>query len=250
MRSSNPVFSRIQRDTTYTGVAEATYSGIILKTVLLLVLAVVSGGTVIGLAFAGRLPAESLYGLLIGSAIVAFISVLVASISPRLARYFAIIYALAEGVVLGFITAVFEEVLGYGGIAVTAVIATATIFAVMLFLYSSRTIRVTSRFRKIMYTALFSILILSIIFGLLSIGGSPIISSITGNLTIVLVMSGALIVFGALMLTLDFDRAEMIVESGADKSYEWVVSVGLMVTIVWIYLQLLRFLAILASRRD
>jgi uncharacterized YccA/Bax inhibitor family protein len=248
MRSSNPVFSKIQRDATYTGVAEATYSGIILKTVLLLVLAVISGATVITLTINGQLPVESLYGLLIGSAIVAFISVMIASFSPRLARVFAIVYALAEGVVLGFVTAIFEYM--YEGIAFTAVIATATIFAVMLFLYSSRTIRVTSRFRKIMYTALFSILILAIIFGLLSIGNSPIINSITGNLTIVLIMSGALIIFGALMLTLDFDRAEMIVESGADKSYEWVVSVGLMVTIIWIYIELLRFLAILAARRD
>ena len=248
MRSSNPVFSRIQRDTTYTGVAEATYGGIILKTVLLLVLAVVSGGTVIALTYNGQLAPESLYGLLAGSAIVAFISVLIASISPRLARYFAIIYALAEGVVLGFVTAIFEVL--FPGIAITAVVATATIFAVMLFLYSSRTIRVTSRFRKIMYTALFSILLLAIIFGLLSLGNSQIVNSITGNLSLVLVISGVLIIFGALMLTLDFDRAEMIVESGADKSYEWVVSVGLMVTIVWIYFELLRFLAILAARRD
>lgn len=248
MRSSNPVFSRIQRDTTYTGVAEATYGGIILKTVLLLVLAVVSGGTVIALTYNGQLAPESLYGLLAGSAIVAFISVLIASISPRLARYFAIIYALAEGVVLGFVTAIFEVL--FPGIAITAVVATATIFAVMLFLYSSRTIRVTSRFRKIMYTALFSILLLAIIFGLLSLGNSQIVNSITGNLNLVLVISGVLIIFGALMLTLDFDRAEMIVESGADKSYEWVVSVGLMVTIVWIYFELLRFLAILAARRD
>jgi len=58
-----------------------------------------------------------------------------------------------------------------------------------------------------------------------------------------------LIIFGALMLALDFDRAEMIVENGADKSYEWIVAVGLMVTIVWIYIELLRFLAIFASSR-
>ena len=248
MRSSNPVFSRIQRDTTYAMTAEATYGGIILKTVLLLVLAVISGGTVIALTYNGQLPLESLYGLLAGSAIVAFISVLIASISPRLARFFAIIYAVAEGVVLGFVTAIFEIL--FPGIAITAVIATATIFAVMLFLYSSRTIRVTSRFRKIMYTALFSILILSIIFGLLSVVAGPMVAGILDNMGLVLVISGVLIIFGALMLTLDFDRAEMIVESGADKSYEWVVSVGLMVTIIWIYFELLRFLAILAMRRD
>ena len=65
-----------------------------------------------------------------------------------------------------------------------------------------------------------------------------------------LVVSGALVLFGALMLTLDFDRAEMIVEGGADRAYEWTVAVGLMVTIIWIYVELLRFLAILNSRRN
>jgi len=248
MRSSNPVFSRIQRDTTYAGVAEATYGGIILKTILLLVLAIVSGGTVIALTYNGQLPIESLYGLLAGSAILAFISVLIASISPRLARFFAIIYAVAEGVVLGFVTAIFEIL--FPGIAITAVVATATIFAVMLFLYSSRTIRVTSRFRKIMYTALFSILILAILYGLFTLIAPGIVANIEVTPGIALLISGVLIVFGALMLTLDFDRAEMIVESGADKSYEWIVSVGLMVTIVWIYFELLRFLAIIAMRRD
>ncbi len=248
MRSSNPVFSKIQRDETYVGVSEATYGGITLKTLLLLFIAVVSGTTVISLTISGDIAVETLGGLLIGSMVIALISVFIASMSPRLAMPFSIVYALAEGVLLGFITVLFESF--FPGVAITAVIATATIFAVMLFLYSSRTIRVTSRFRKIMYTALFSILIMAILFGLLSFTNSPLIASIQGNTTIALLVSGALIIFGSLLLTLDFDRAEMIVESGADKSYEWVVAVGLMVTIVWIYIQLLRFLAILASRRD
>jgi len=134
----------------------------------------------------------------------------------------------------------------YPGVAVAAVIGTASIFTVMLFLYSSRTIRVTSRFRKIMYSVLLAFLVFFIVFGLLGLFGSGV--SISEPMA--LGITGILIIFGALMLTLDFDRAEMIVESGADKSYEWVVAVGLMVTIVWIYIELLRFLAILASRRN
>jgi uncharacterized YccA/Bax inhibitor family protein len=249
MRSSNPVFSKIERDASYSVANEATYGGITLKTILLLFLAVVSGTTVISLALEGTIPAASFGGLLIGSMIVALISVLIASISPRLAMPFAILYALSEGLLLGFVTMIFDAM--FPGVALTAVLATTTIFVVMLFLYSSRTIRVTSRFRKIMYTALFSILILSIVFGILSFTNSPLVSSIIGDYFMFsLIISGVLIIFGALMLTLDFDRAEMIVESGADKRYEWVVAVGLMVTIVWIYIQLLRFLAILASRRD
>ncbi|MCD4826807.1 MAG: Bax inhibitor-1/YccA family protein [Acholeplasmataceae bacterium] len=248
MRSSNPVFSKIQRDDTYVDAAEATYGGITLKTLVLLLLAVASGFTVVFLAFEGYIGADSFIGLLIGSMIIAFISVMVASFSPRLAMPFSIIYALSEGVLLGFITAIFEAM--YAGVAVTAVVATITIFGVMLFLYSSRTIRVTSRFRKIMYTALFSILILAILFGLFSWIAPNLIASVQLNGSIALLITGVLVVFGALMLTLDFDRAESIVEGGASKQYEWVVAIGLMVTIVWIYIELLRFLAILASRRN
>lgn len=250
MRSSNPVFSKIQRDEAYAGTSEATYGGITLKTLFLLILAIVSGVTIVAVTFplidSGELNMGTLGGLLIGSMIVAFISVLVASFSPRLAMPFSIIYALSEGVLLGFITAIIEMI--YPGVALTAVMATATIFGVMLFLYSSRTIRVTSRFRKIMYTALFSILILAILFGVLSFAAPGLIANM--NTTVALVITGVLIIFGALMLTLDFDRAESIVESGAPKMYEWVVAIGLMVTIVWIYIELLKFLAILASRRD
>lgn len=248
MRSTNPVFSKIQRSEAYETVSEATYGGITLKTLLLLVLAVVSGGSVIALTFNGSIDVGTLTGLVIGSMIVAFIAVIFATFVPRLAMPFSIVYALAEGVMLGFITALFETM--FAGIGVTAVIATATVFGVMLFLYSSRTIRVTSRFRKIMYTALFSILILAILFGLFSFISPGLIANIQFNGPIALLISGILIIFGALMLTLDFDRAETIVESGAPKNYEWVVALGLMVTIVWIYVEILRFLAIIASRRD
>src|SRR5690554_1610198 len=101
MRSSNPVFSKIQRDETYVGVSEATYGGITLKTLLLLFIAVVSGTTVISLTISGDIAVETLGGLLIGSMVIALISVFIASMSPRLAMPFSIVYALAEGVLLG-----------------------------------------------------------------------------------------------------------------------------------------------------
>ncbi|MCK9236103.1 MAG: Bax inhibitor-1/YccA family protein [Acholeplasmataceae bacterium] len=252
MRSSNPVFSKIQREEAYVGANTASYRGISLKTMLLLGLAVLSGVFLISSLYrqssTGSMDVSSLSGLLFGSMAVAFISVLVASFVPRLAMPFSILYAVSEGVALGFLTLILEIIVP--GIAITAIIATATIFVVMLFLYSSRAIRVTHRFRKIMYGALFSILILSVVFGLLYFIAPGVVALVSQNTGLALIVSGALIIFGALMLTLDFDRAETIVESGADKMYEWVVALGLMVTIVWIYVELLRFLLIIASRRN
>ncbi|MBU1141296.1 MAG: Bax inhibitor-1/YccA family protein [Firmicutes bacterium] len=241
MRSSNPVFRTLERSEAYEGTEVATYRGIVGKTATLLLTAVISGYLAIT-----YIPIESLYPLLIASVIIALISVIVSSRSPRLAMPFALIYALSEGVLLGVITLLINSFVP--GVAVAAIIGTASIFTVMLFLYSSRTIRVTSRFRKIMYSILLAFLVFFILFGILNLF-TNVFSDLTFSAPLALGISGILIVFGALLLALDFDRAETIVESGADKSYEWVVAVGLMVTIVWIYIELLRFLAIFASSR-
>lgn len=237
MRSSNPVFRTLERSNTYEGSDVATYRGIVFKTASLLLLAVLSGYFAIT-----QIPIESLFPLMFGSMIVALIAVIVSSRSPRLAMPFAIVYALAEGILLGVITVLFNSYVP--GVALAALIGTASIFVVMLFLYSSRTIRVTSRFRTIMYSVLLSFLVFFILFGILNL-----FTTITFNVPIALAISGVMIIFGALMLALDFDRAESLVEGGADKSYEWVVAVGLMVTIVWIYIELLRFLAIFSRNR-
>lgn len=244
MRStSNPVFRTISRSETYTSSDVATYGGMITKTLFLLLIAV--GAGFLSIMY---IPVETLYTMLFGAMIVGFISVIIASRSVRLAMPFSILYSLAEGVLLGIITAIFESIIP--GIAFTAIMGTLVIFFVMLFLYASRTIRVTDRFRRIMFSVMLGLLVFFIIFGILSLFGGPIMTNIMLNPQIALGVGAIMIIIGALMLTLDFERAESIVESGADKRYEWVVSLGLLVTIVWIYIEILRFVAILTMSRD
>ena len=238
MRSSNPVFRSIERSEAYASTEAASYRGIVIKTGGLLLTAVLSG--YLSLVYLQ----EILYPLFIASIFIALIAVIIASVAPRVAAPFAIIYALAEGVVLGLVTVIFESMAP--GVALAAVVATGAIFTVMLFLYSSRTIRVTPRFRKIMYGVLLGFLLFIVLGFIMSLAGV----AIEFSNPMLLGISAIFIVFGALMLTLDFDRAEMIVESGADRTYEWVVAVGLMVTIVWIYLELLRFLVIIFGNRN
>ncbi len=237
MRTSNPVFRTLEKRDTYAVDQSASYQGIIIKTSLLLAIAVISGYLAMTL-----LPVEMLLPLVFTAAITAFIAVLISQFVPRLAMPFGIIYAASEGVLLGTITTIFEA--SYPGIAMTAIIATLAIFAVMLFLYSSRVIRVTSMFRRIMTSILLGFLVFFIIFGILSLFTNFV--PMSNGLAIGI--SAIMIVFGALMLTLDFDNAARIVDSQADKVYEWVVSIGLMVTLVWIYIELLRLFFLLASR--
>lgn len=244
MRStSNPVFRTISRSETYTSSDVATYGGMITKTLFLLLIAV--GAGFLSIMY---IPVETLYSMLFVAMIVGFISVIIASRSVRLAMPFSILYSLAEGVLLGIITAIFESIIP--GIAFTAIMGTLVIFFVMLFLYASRTIRVTNRFRRIMFSVMLGLLVFFIIFGILSLFGGTMMTNIMLNPQIALGVGAIMIIIGALMLTLDFERAESIVESGADKRYEWIVSLGLMVTIVWIYIEILRFVAILTMSRD
>ena len=246
MRTSNPVFRSLENTQHYEAVGEAaSYQGIFFKTLTLLLSAVGSGFLFIYALANGMISESSALAYLIGSIFVGFIAVLIGSRSVNLAMPMGIIYALAEGILLGTITAMVE--LYAPGIAMTALIGTAAIFTVMLFLYSSRIIRVTTRFRRIVYGSLIAALLMLIIFGILSWTAPSFIASIYSP-GLALLVTGVLIVLGAFMLTLDFERAEAIVSGEYDKRFEWMVAIGLMVTIVWIYIELLRFLIILTSR--
>lgn len=239
-RVKNPVLKNVDEkvlDRTNT----ATYLGVSVKTGILLLFTVLSG--VFAWILLNSNP-EAALTILAATFIVSLISVLIASFVPRLAMPFSILYSAAQGFSLGLITIVAD--MAFPGIGMNAVIITVVIFGVMLALYSSRTIRATSKFRKMMYTIMLSILVFSI----LSLIISPLRNMFVENTGLALLLSGFLIVYGAFMLILNFDQAEQIVTHGAPKNYEWTVSLGLMITIFWIYIEVLRFLFIILSSRE
>jgi uncharacterized YccA/Bax inhibitor family protein len=158
---------------------------------------------------------------------------------------FSLIYATAEGIFLGFISALFAYF--YGSEIITmALLATFGVLAGMLFLYSTGLIRVGTFFRKAMYSMLiglvFASLILMIMFWTGGIATQVGYSFYFG----IVVLS---VIISSLFLLVDFDNITTIVEAGAGKEYEWMLSLGLVVTIVWLYIELLRFIAIISGRR-
>jgi uncharacterized YccA/Bax inhibitor family protein len=171
--------------------------------------------------------------------------VIVATIKPRLAQYLAIPYALLEGVVLGYISRLYEN--QFSGIVLQAILATAVVFAVMLFLYASRIIKVTQRLRSIVVGATLGILA----FYVVSLVGSmfgwnmPLVWD-SGPLGILfsLVVAGV----AAFNLLLDFDLIENGVRANAPEWMNWFAAMGLMVTLVWLYLEILRLLGKIQSR--
>ncbi|XMB72748.1 Bax inhibitor-1/YccA family protein [Mycoplasmatota bacterium WC30] len=228
-RSGNPVLKNVANQT-YISDEAVTYSNVAYKTVFLLAL-------VIGSAFLTLSYVENLsLGILIGAAIVGLISVIVGTRSVRLSPIFASIYAVSEGIVLAVVSVLYASY--FDGIVPTALVTTLIVLIIMLVLYSTRVIKVTQRFASIFVIALISVIIMSILSFILPFGG---------NLYYLIVVISA--VLSAFFLLLDFKAIESCVESGADAKYGWVLSLGLLVTLVWIYIEMLRLLAIISRRR-
>ena len=249
-RHNNPVFNRMEKQEEVFVGQQASYLGITLKTVLLFSVAILFGLFTIGLADSNP---NLFIGILIASMFTGFISVLVASMNVRLAPIFSIIYAMSEGVALVLISLIYASAFGGENFVGLAVLITGGVFVGMLVLYSTRLIQVTNRFRKVVLGFGFGLMMTLLFVAIASLfDGGAMWFTLFGNPNspLVLFLSLVFIMYGAFMLTLHFDTAENFVKNGVSKRYEWMVSLGLMVSIVYIYYQVLRLLAILASRRD
>lgn len=225
LRSSNPVLRTVQ-SSDYVTDRPVTYANVAFKTIFLVMLAGVSG--FLTLAYLGEFG----WGLLIGAFIVAFISVIIGTRSVRLSPIFAVTYAISEGAVLGVISALYESL--YEGIVPTAFITTLIVLVVMMLFYSTGIIKVTQRFASILVIALVSVILMSLLSFILPFGG--------GQFYYIVAIISAIL--SALFLLLDFESIKSCVESGSDAKLGWVLSLGLMVTLVWIYIEILRLLAI------
>ena len=253
MRQNNPVFDnlRANSDARAYGTEVASIGGIILKTIILFAVAV--GFGILGLSFADQNPDLYIMVVLL-SGIIGFISVIVAMRNVRLAPVFSIIYAMTEGLFLVLISAFYMAAFDFTGynIVLLAVLITAAIFFGMLVLYSTKLIVVTQGFRRFMMSFGFMMLSVVLFVSIASFfDGGQMAYMLFGNpdSPLVLFLTLVFVMYGAFMLTLHFDNAANIAEAGLDKRYEWVAALGLMVAIVYIYYQVLRLLAIIASKK-
>jgi len=219
-----------------------TVSGTASATIMLLVL-VLASATFTWVSIADPIPGAAVaipFGWVIGGMIVGLISVLIASFKPRVSRIAGPIYALAQGVVVGAISRAYSE--AYNGIVVQAVGATIGVFVVMLLLYHSRIIKVTNRTRRIvmgMMLGLMAFYLVSFVFSMF--GSSP--SFISGGGPIGILFSVFVAGLAAFSLALDFDMIEKGVANKMPAYMEWYCALGVTVTLVWLYLEILRLLS-------
>jgi uncharacterized YccA/Bax inhibitor family protein len=204
-------------------------------------------------AFAGWQVVERAAWVVWVCALVAFGLALAATFTREAKPGLILLYAAFEGLFLGGISRWYDVYVAavkgtQTGIVMQAIIGTLVAFGVMLLLYSSGRLRATPRFQKILLIALFSygaIALVSLIAALFGVGGGWGFYGV-GTLGLVLCVLG--VGLAAFTLVLDFDAIQKGVEAGLPERESWRAAFGLMVTLVWLYLELLRFLAILNSR--
>jgi uncharacterized YccA/Bax inhibitor family protein len=181
----------------------------------------------------------------IGSAIAGMVIALVLAFKQHLAPTLAPIYAAVEGIFVGGITLVFESM--YPGIGISAALLTFAILAAIVGLYKAGVIRATPTFRRTIMAATAGIAIfylVSMVLGMFGIQMPLIYDSGWFGIGFSLFVVG----LAAFNLVLDLDNIEQGAEYGAPKYMEWYCAFGMIVTIVWLYVEVLRLLAKLSSR--
>jgi uncharacterized YccA/Bax inhibitor family protein len=248
MRTSNPAMSKFESQAMSLGPVDEfivddsqrmTVNGTINKTGILLAIVV----AVSAFSWNTILTNPSLgYGLAITGVIGALIASLVVSFKPTTAPIGAPIVAGFEGLFVGAISAVFE--MRFPGLVVQALGLTLAVMFAMLFCYRTGIIKVTGTFKKIMTFAILGIGVFYLVSFIASFfGAAPSYFEIGNNSLFNIGLNLVIVGVAALSLVMDFDFIERAAEQNTPKHMEWYGAFGLMVTLVWLYIELLRLLA-------
>lgn len=246
MRSSNPVMTgRIYEKAggMSTGASVMTINGTINKIGIMLLLVIAAAAYTWKMVM-GADPAPAGTLAMVG-AIGGFIMALVTVFRPQSSAITAPIYAILEGLFLGAISAIINA--AYPGVAFQAVLLTIGTLFTMLFLYRSGRIRATPKFRRGVMMATGAVFFAYMISWIMSMFGMSMgFMHSAGPLGILINL--VIIVIAALNLIMDFDFIEKGSQMGAPKFMEWYGAFGLMVTLIWLYIEFLRLLSRFAGR--
>jgi uncharacterized YccA/Bax inhibitor family protein len=245
-KSGNPAMNVFQNTITIPGEGVMTERGTLNKFFLLFLLVMASAS----LTWKAFYDGVNVMPYAFGAAILGLITALVVIFKNPLAAYLTPVYALFEGVFLGGISAVYNNAFAKTapGIVTQAVLLTFGAVIAMYLLYRFRIIKVTEKFRSIIFIATAGIAVFYLLAIVLRMFHVDIAFLHEGSM-LGIGFSLVVVVIAALNLLLDFDMIEKGVAAGAPKYMEWYGAFGLLVTIVWLYLEILRLLAKLADRR-
>ena len=247
-KSGNPALSEkvFQNNLAVPGSEVMTQRGTLNKFFFLFLMVAASASFTWKAFYAGK----DVFPWMIGAAIGGLVLAIIMAFKREWSSYLAPAYGLMEGVFVGGISAVYNNAFEKTapGIVTQAVLLTFGVVISMFLLYKFRVIKATERVKSVIFTATLGIAIfyaLAMILRMFNID----IAFIHEGSTIGIVFSLVVVVVAALNLILDFDMIEQGAAMGAPKYMEWYGAFALLVTIVWLYLEILRLLAKLSSRK-
>jgi uncharacterized YccA/Bax inhibitor family protein len=215
-----------------------TMDDVVMRTGMLLGIIVVVGAV----TWIGNAPIGAVMGAALAGLVLALVNIFKRQISPPL----VLAYAACEGVFVGGISHYYND--AYSGIALQAAVGTSAIFGGVLLGFTSGKLRATPRFTKIVsgaFVGLFALVILNLVIGL--VGGGDGLGLRSGG-GVAILFSIAFIAVGSMTFVLDFDRAQQMINAGVDERESWRIAFGLVVGLVWLYLEVLRLLSYLNRR--
>ena len=249
---SNPVLSErvFQKESVLTQSDTMTVKGTAMKSIVL-VLMVLAGASYTWKIFSEAINPATVNPWMWGGAIGGFITAIIISFKPQLAQYLAPVYAVLQGLFLGAISAMFNAAFAQTapGIVMNATLLTIVTALVMLLVYRMNIIKVDGKFAKMMIIAIGAIAFyyfISIILGMFGVNLTMLHDS--GPLSIGI--SIVIVLVAAFSLLMDFNFIEKASAAGAPKYMEWYGAFGLMVTLIWLYLEILKLLAKFAGNKN
>lgn len=246
MRSGNPVLNASTMDSFrgefFPASQTMTIQGTATKALILLGLCVGTGSMTFAMTRSGN--STDAMPWVIAGAIGSLVFCLATSFKPTWAPVTAPLYALAEGLLLGGISGMYER--AYHGVVPQAALATLGTMAAMLFAYKTGLIRATRGFAMGLAAATGGIALMYMVSIVLSLFHVSVPFLHQPNM-IGIGISLVIVVVAALNLIMDFSSIEQAAESGAPKYFEWYSAFGLMVTLVWLYVEIIRILVMIAQ---
>ncbi len=249
MKNGNPAITRMLTATPATGVVSepCTYRGIALKSLYFVGLTFLSA--IISVVLFQRVIAENYplyYGVSVGCAIAAVISGLLAYriATPVLGS----VYVLSEGFLVGTLSMLFEGV--YRGIVFGALLATVITLGITILLNATGVLRAGRRLRNTVFIAMISVVVVQLLLWLLTLILPSIALVFANSFWLQLLVCVVMTCLAAFNLLIDVDNVNQIVACAQPKSLEWKASFSLVVSLIWLYVEFLRILAIFADRKD
>ncbi len=240
-RSSNPTISdkqlnRIARAGSLSNSEAMTISGTLNKSVIMFAILIIT-------AYIGFNYSAGSAGMIWGGLIGGFILAIITTVKPQYAPYTAPAYATFEGILLGAVSAYYNAF--FDGIIIQAVGLTMSIFFIMLILYRSQVIRATPKFKRGIIIATSGVVFFYLLNLVASLFGAGLSFHKLGGIGIIIQL--VIVGIASLNLILDFDMIEKGAENNLPKYAEWYSAFSITVTLVWLYLEILRLLSLISG---